>query len=199
MKDFHRDVAHWHHLCSRMKHHPTNLAEIVQWLPTDLGYTDALGSGGGGVWLNPNIDGIHHVWRLQWHTNIQADLISFANPTGRITNSDLELAALVLHKATFPTVCKSSARWRAPLTGSYNTPTVVWTFKEAATIKPLVANLLRIRSIVNTNSSITLVIFYHPGPFNTVVDDAYRLFNFTNPFFLSFFSCKYNPQHSPSS
>ena len=155
-------------MCSRMKHHTTNLAEIVQRLPTDPGYTDALGSGGGGVWLNPNVDGIHHVWRLQWHTNIQADFISFANPTGRITNSDLELAALVLHEATFPTVCKSSACWRAPLTGSDNTPTVAWTFEEAATINPVVANLLRIHSIVNTNSSITPAVFYHLGPLNTI-------------------------------
>ena len=48
-KDFHRDVAHWRLLCSRMKQRPTYLAEIVQRLPTDLGYTDVSGSGAGGV------------------------------------------------------------------------------------------------------------------------------------------------------
>ena len=63
-KGFHQDIAHWRLLCSRMKHRPTYLAEIVQRLPTDLGYTDASGTGGGGVWLDPNVDGIHHVWRL---------------------------------------------------------------------------------------------------------------------------------------
>ena len=115
-KDFHRDVAYWRLLCSRMKHHPINLAEINQRLPTNLGYTDASGLGGGGVWLDPNVDSIHHVWRLQWPPDIQTDLVSFDNPKGQITNSYLELVALVLHKATFSTVCKSSA-WRAPLTG----------------------------------------------------------------------------------
>ena len=197
-KGFHQDIAHWRLLCSRMKHRPTYLAEIVQRLPTDLGYTDASGTGGGGVWLDPNADGIHHVWRLQWPADIKADLVSFANPSGRITNSDLELAALVLHEATFPTICNSTA-WRAPLTGSDNTPTVAWTFKEVATINPVVANLLRIRSIVNSNSSITPVVFYHPGHLNTMADDASRLFQLTNQSFLSFFSRKYNPMQSPSS
>ena len=87
-----------------MQHLPTHLVEIVQRPPTDLGYIDALGSGGGGVWLNPDVDVIHHVWGLQWPAVIQADLVSFTNLSGRITNSDLELAALVLHEATFPTI-----------------------------------------------------------------------------------------------
>ena len=197
-KDFHNDIAHWRLLCSRMKHRPTYLAEIVQRLPTDIGYTDASGLGGGGVWLNPNADGVHHVWRLPWPADIKADLVSLDNPSGHITNSDLELAALVLHEATFTTICNSSA-WRAPLTGSDNTPTVAWTFKEAATINPVVANLLRIRSIVNSNSSITPAVFYHPGVLNTMADDASRLFHLTNPSFLSSFSRKYNPEQSPSS
>ena len=197
-KGFHQDVAHWRLLCSRMTQRPTYLAEIVQRLPTDLGYTDASGIGGGGVWLNPNKDGTHHVWRLQWPDDIKSDLVSVANPKGRITNSDLELAALVLHEATFPAVCESS-EWRAPLSGSDNTPTVSWTFKEASTINPVVANLLRIRSITNTNASITPAVFYHPGTLNTMADDASRLFHLSNTSFLSTFSRKYTPQQSPSS
>ena len=195
---FHQDIAHWQGLCTRMRLRPTFLAEIVQRLPTDLGYADASGLGGGGVWLDPNDDGTHFVWRYQWPADIQADLVSVTNPNGGITNSDLELAALVLHEATFPQVCKNSA-WRAPLTGSDNTPTVAWTFKEASTINPVVANLLRIRSIQNTNSSITPAVFYHPGLLNTMADDASRLFHLPNPTFLPLFSNKYHPEQSPSS
>ena len=149
------------------------------------------------MWLDPNGDDMHFVWRLQWPPDIQTDLISLDNPKGWITNSDLELAALVLHKDTFPDICGSS-NWRAPLTGSNNTPTVSWTSKEASTINPVVANLIRIRSIVNTNSAITPAIFYHPGHLNTMADDASRLFHFPNPTFLSFFSNKYHPEQSPS-
>ena len=170
-----------------MKHCPTNCAEIVQQQPIDLGYTNTSGLGGGGVWLNPNEDGTHFVWRLQWPHDIQEDLISLINPDVHITNSDLELAALVRYEATFPEVCTSST-WRAPLTGSNNTPTVAWTFKEASAINLVVANLLHICAIINTNSSITPAVFYHPRPINTMVDDTSHLFNLTNPQCLSFFS-----------
>ena len=133
---------------------PTYLAEIVQRLPTDIGFTDASGLGAGGVWIDPNEDGRNYVWRLPWPEDIQKDLVSFDNPQGRITNSDLELAALVLQEATFPFICPSPA-WRAPFTGSDNTPTVAWYFRESSTINPVVADLLRIWALVNRQFCIT--------------------------------------------
>ena len=92
-----------------MKLRPTFIAEIVQRLPTNLGYANVSGLGGGCVWLDPNGDGTHFVWRFQWPADIQADLVSFDKPKRGIANSDLELAALVLHEGTFPDVCKPSA------------------------------------------------------------------------------------------
>ena len=65
--------------------------------------------GGRGVWIDPNEDGVNYAWRLPWPEDIRADLVSFDNPRGRITNSDLELAALVLQEATFPFVSTSPA------------------------------------------------------------------------------------------
>ena len=131
-----------------MHTHPTYLAEIVQQLPTNIGFTDASGLGAGGVWIDPNEDGRNYVWRLTWPEDIQTDLVSFDNPQGRITNSDLELAALVLQEATFPFIFPSPV-WRAPFTGSDNTPTVAWSFRESSTINLVVADLLRIRALVN--------------------------------------------------
>ena len=40
------------------------------------------------------------VWQHPWPSEIIANLISSTNREGTITNSDLELAALVLHEAT---------------------------------------------------------------------------------------------------
>ena len=174
-----------------MKHRPTNFVEIVQWQPTDLGYTNASSLGGGRVWLNPNKDGTYFVCHLQWTHDIREDLISLINPDGSITNSDPELDALVLHDATFPEVCTSST-WRAPFIGSNNTLTVAWTLKEAAVINPMVVNLLYICAIINTNSSLTPAVFYHPGLLNNIADDASHMFNLTNPQRLYFFSDKFH-------
>ena len=154
---------------------PTYLVEIVQCLATDMGYTNASGLGCGGVWIEPNEDGVRYVWRLPWPEDIMADLVSSKNPQGRITNSDFELAALVLQEETF-TFVSTDPTWRAPLTGSKNTPTVAWTFLEASTVNPVVADLLCLRSLVNRQFNITLSVFYHPGTQNTMADNGSRNF-----------------------
>ena len=153
---------------------------------------------GGGVWLYPNHNGSNFVWYMEWPADIQENLVSFDNPTGGIPNQDLELAALVPQEATFSEVCKKSA-WQAHLTCSDNTLTVTWTFMEVATINPVVANLLRIRSIVNTNVALTPTVFYRPGNLDTMAYDASHRFDLPHTKFLSLFSRKYHPQQSPSS
>ena len=40
------------------------------------------------------------MWNHPWPADIITDLVSSTNREGEITNSDLELAALVLHEAT---------------------------------------------------------------------------------------------------
>ena len=52
-----------------------------------------------------------------------ADLVSSNSHQGRITNSNLELVALLLQEATFPFVVTNSI-WCVPFTGSNNTPTI---------------------------------------------------------------------------
>ena len=161
-KSFHRDVKFWQSLCADMVSRPTYFVDIVQRLATDMGYTDASGLGYRGVWIDPNEDGVHYVWRLPWAEKIIADLVSSDNTQGRITNSDLELAVLVLQEGTFPFV-STNPTWRAPFTGSENTNTVAWTFLEASTVNPVVADLLRLRSLFNHQFNTTLSVFYHPG------------------------------------
>ena len=136
--------------------------------------------------------------RLPWPEDIRTDLFSFNYPQGHITNSDLELATLVLQEATFPFICPSPA-WRALLTGSDNTPTVAWSFWESSTINPVVADLLRIRALVNRQFCITPSVFYHPGHLNTMADGASRKFELDLTDFLSTFSSTYSPLQSPGS
>ena len=151
----------------------------------------------GGVWIDPNSDGRTFVWIFEWPADICADIVRWDNPHGRITNSDLELAALVLHKAFFPSVCLAPS-WHAPATGSDNTPTVSWAFREAYTVKHVVDDLLRLRSAHNWNARITPSVFYHPGPKNTMADNTSRRFDLNNQAFLSFFYSSYSPQSSGS-
>ena len=89
---------------------PTHLAEIVPTPETYHGTVDASGMGMGGVWFPPLAPtplairpAKRHLlqrpclWREQFPPEIRRELISFTNPNGRITNSDLELAGTIAH------------------------------------------------------------------------------------------------------
>ena len=52
------------------------------------------------MWLDPTRTGQNLVLRLPWPPDIVDNLISATNPQGKITNSDLELATLILQEAT---------------------------------------------------------------------------------------------------
>ena len=99
-----------------------------------------------------------------------ADLVSSDNPQGRMTNSDIELAALVLQEATFPFV-RTNLTWRDPFTGSDNTPTVARTFQEASTVNLVVADLICLWSLANLQFNMTPSVLYHPVTQNTMADD----------------------------
>jgi hypothetical protein len=77
---------------------PTHCRELVVGDPGYVGYyCDASKLGAGGVWLS----GIYLlqpvVWRVEWLQDIRNNVVSFSNPNGIITNSDLEMAGMVLH------------------------------------------------------------------------------------------------------
>ena len=46
---FHSDLHFWGRICAEMPTRPTYMAEIMQRLPTDIGFADASGLGAGGV------------------------------------------------------------------------------------------------------------------------------------------------------
>ena len=101
------------------------------------------------------------------------------NREGTITNSDLELDALVLHKANL-LAAVPEARLAAPRSGSDNTPTVSWSTKEASTINLVVADLLCLRALHSRQFFLYPSVFYHPGIENCMADDASHLFEISD-------------------
>ena len=105
-------------------------------------------------------------------------------------NSDLELAALILHEATL-LAAVPEARLAAPRSGSDNTPTVSWSTKEASTINPVVADLLRLCALHSRQFFINPSVFNHPGIENRMADDASRLFELSDTSLLAHMSSAY--------
>ena len=123
-----------------------------------------------------------------------ADLVSFDNPKGTITNSDLELASLVVQEVVLPQIIKCLA-WCTPTSCSNNNPTVAWAFRDSATINPAGADILSIRSDHNVHHRIVPSVFYHPGELDIMTDNASRRFGLYCCRFLGFFHSAYLPQY----
>ena len=95
------------------------------------------------MWLKPSCSGQDIVWCHPWPEDIITNLVYLTNREGTITNSDLELAVLVIHESTLlaevPEVVMA-----APRSGLNNTPTVSWSTREASMINLVVVELLHI-------------------------------------------------------
>lgn len=76
---------------------PTHVREIVASAAGAIGNCDASAFGAGGVWYGGTDLVQPIVWRVVFPMDIQQNVVSDDNPTGTITNSDLELAAILLH------------------------------------------------------------------------------------------------------
>ena len=174
----------------------THLSKIVRREPTHIGFCDASGLGAGGVWLDPSHLGKDLVWHHPWLSDIIAKLVSSTNRERTITNYNLELVALFLHKATL-LAAVTDARLAAPHSGSKNTPTASWSTKESLTINPVVGDLLRLRALHLRQFFINPSVFYHPGVKNLMVDEDSCLFDLSDTALLDHMSAAYpQPQSS---
>ena len=96
------------------------------------------------------------------------------------------MGALVLQETVVDSI-RASPAWRTTTSEIDNTPTVVWNFRKAAIINPVVSDLLVICSAHIILQKITQSMFYHPGQLNTMAEDASCHFNLSLHPFLALF------------
>jgi hypothetical protein len=115
---------------------PTHVSELVQ-SPLDyVGYCDASGWGAGGVWFGGRQDLEPTVWRLKWPTDVTNSLVSTFNPTGTITNFDLEMAGVLLHESAVKERLGGGTLAHAQMAiGCDNSPAIAWTHQMATRSK----------------------------------------------------------------
>jgi hypothetical protein len=104
---------------------PTHVRELVLDMPQYVGYHDAAVEGAGGVWFSLVNNMSPTVWRAAFPQDIAYEMVSDNNPTGHLTNSDLELSAEVMAVGVALAVAPHVKH--VPLgTLCDNTPTVSW-------------------------------------------------------------------------
>ncbi len=152
---------------------PNHVRELVPDMPHYVGYHNAAAEGAGGVWFSFMDNMPPVVWQAAFLHDVASKVVSDGNPEGRLTNSNLKLAAEVMAVgialAVAPTV-------KHVLLGTLcdNTPTVSWIEKMASKAKgPMAGRLLRgLVVMLHCNKAGQLTTVHVPGVDNVMADVA---------------------------
>ena len=110
---------------------PTKCSELVPAWPHFVGVKDASGHGVGGIIVGELRACVPTVFRVEWPDDIKSNIKTAGNPTGKITNSDLELAGALLLWLVMEEVCNLTLACHIALF-SDNQNTVSWIGKLVA-------------------------------------------------------------------
>ncbi len=189
----------WVSLLNQVKTRPTPCQDLVPAAPDYIGYCDASHHGAGGVWFGGQRTLPPVVWRVAFPTDIGQSLISSANPTGHLTNSDLEMAGMLCQWLVLESIAPVDHAHVA--IGCDNTPAVSWTSRLLSSKAPVAAHLLRALAIrMLTCEASPLAACHIPGEINTMADTASRSFTAfpEDSAFLTHFSLAFPPPQGAS-
>ena len=155
---------------------PTQCKELVSAWPDYVGVKDASKHGVGGIIIGEGKACTPTVFRYEWPPDIKASLVSFDNPCGTITNSDLEMAGLLMLYLIMEVVCNLIIGAHVALF-SDNQPTVSWVKRLAAKSSLIAGQLLRALVLrMKKRGTSPLTPLHIPGPQNQMTDIPSRSF-----------------------
>jgi hypothetical protein len=176
-------LCDWHHLTTHMADNPVPITSLMPCAPSTIGCVDASGEGIGGFWL-PTCYGSTPptVFHLAFPPHIKTQLVSAANPTGQLTNSNFELAALVAGTAML--IQHSPTHLGSVWFGSDNVAAVCWCQRGSTSSMGPNAHLLRWLAKLTQDQEISLHAHTVPGSSNTLADFCSRSFHLQDSDFL---------------
>jgi hypothetical protein len=174
----------WVVLLRRIASRPTSVLELTPGPPAFIGYVDASGFGAGGVWISGTEFIQPTVWRLSFPEDIEKRLVSTSNPDGDITNSDLEMAGVLLQWLVLEQIATTSLEHKHIGIFSDNTPTVAWATRLHSSKSKIAGHLLRALAVrQHAHRASPLLTISIAGEENDMADVASRSFrhkSFTN-------------------
>ena len=193
-KGVHQAIDDFRWLAEDVSARPTRIAKLIPLAPSAEGHHDAAGSAGtgaGGIWfpgdnLKPRKGWkaeVPVVWRFKWPACITSRLVSTENPTGTITNSDLELAGGLFQFEAL--VQAFDVRERTALSKGDNLNTTFWERKGSTTTDSPPAYLLRLFGMHQRYHRYIPRFDYISGESNTVADALSRCFHLSWPDLIS--------------
>jgi hypothetical protein len=157
---------------------PTHVNELGFSNEDYIGYCDASAFGAGGVWFSGRLSLNPTTWRVQWPADITTNVVSDSNPLGTITNSDLEMAGVLIHQLVLEQLVNMCHK--RSVIHCDNSPSVSWATRMSARGKsPTIAHRL-LRGLAmrqRTTHSACPAVVHIAGIQNTLADVASRRIN----------------------
>jgi hypothetical protein len=192
--NLHDALSDFRWLVSDLRGRPTHLHE---WFPDrtfHIGACDASKAGMGGVWFPMDEHLAPIIWRHQFPPEIQDEVVSEDNPRGKITNSDLELAATFVHLDI--AVAHFAAPHQTLSVLSDNSAAVAWQQKGSSSSASATAYLLRLQGMHQRHFRYHAQFNHISGDANCMADHASRAFDTADLVLLSHFDHHYPQAHS---
>jgi len=116
------------------------------------------------------------VFRFEWPDDIKAEINSDSNPTGKLTNSDLECAGLLMLWLVMEDVCSIESGDHVALF-SDNQPTVSWVRRMASKSSVVAGQLIRALALrLKVKGASPLTPLHISGVQNAMTDIPSRSF-----------------------
>jgi hypothetical protein len=116
--------------------------ELVIGWPDFVGVKDTSSQGVGGIFIGELSKCTPAVFRFTWPDDVRKDVVSKLNPSGKISNSDLEMAGLLMLFVIMEQVCGPLVEKRVALF-SDNSLTVGWVDRLASRQSITAAHLIQ--------------------------------------------------------
>jgi hypothetical protein len=159
-----------------------------------MGAVDASAAGMGGIWLDTQARHPPILWRHPFAHSISDAVISWSNPAGLLTNSDLEQAGLICHQDVLAQ--QHDLRERTVCTLSDNTPAISRESKGSASSNSAAAYLCRVAALHQRAYRYRLRSSHVPGSLNVMADILSRRWELDDSQMLDLFNSSF-PQDQP--
>jgi hypothetical protein len=173
---------------------PTRWGELVDSEPSFLGAMDASAEGMGGIWLDALSKFPPLMWRQRFPSDVSLAVVSWTNPTGQLTNSDLEQAGIVCHPDILAQ--QHDLRERTICALSDNTPAISRQQRGSTSADAPSAYLCRLAALHQRAYRYRLRSSHIPGSLNVMADILSRRWDLSDSQIVSLFNSSF-PQGQP--
>jgi hypothetical protein len=155
---------------------PIKCRELICGWPDYEGIVNASGHGIGGVIFGETLMCTPTVFWWEWPKDIKNNIITLQNPEGKISNSDLKMAGLLMLWLVIEGVCKDLCKKCVTLF-SNNLPTVGWVRQLASKRSIIAENLIQALALrLKTLHACPLTPMHIEGKQNAISDMPSRSF-----------------------